>query len=552
MLSQQLEAAVPADALDSEKSILERRKVGKDDKHRQKVYQLRRVAANMLDITSAGSYTQPKKGEGNFADEENDTFEEARHNPVSSNIDIQAQSLSFSAPDVSWKAVRPGTSFTRRAWYLEMYKRQNYGEMYQWALLDLIIGGEGNIFGGVRDGEPFLEWADDLDVQWDTAFKEWHKKRFVYYTKHLPAAEAVRHYPELAKKLRVTEENAGEKIVDVTCYWSKTTEAVLYKDEFIVKPKPNEYGRIPGIQGRLFLKPGQKYATGSVENQMGTLQLILRLQRAQREVALRAGSPVGEVRGPVAEGNIEQIESGEEAVILRFATADGEFNWKDGANMPEVLEKAYDRAISQTLPAESGVDPFMLSQTDVDVDFASQLSFMAGRSGVRGKHTALRFEEMVKDSINLLMDIGAKFAPPMKLYVQDTEIDFAEMMPMADGRNALAGLLGSDGEILFKPGSMEFKSPAQKLQEVGVFGSVLQTAQALPPALQPQFISLAAEAFEVDNPDDWAAAVQESILQQQMMQQQATLMGAQPNPQQNGPSQNGAAPRANVAQQGAA
>ncbi len=524
--------------LDSKADILERKKGSVDEKHRQKVWALRLVASNVLDITTSGSYATPRKTEGLYQDLENVDIEEARHNPVSANTDIQAQSLTFSAPDVTWKFVKPGTSMTRRAWYLHLYHLQHHAEMFQWFLLDGLIAGCGNVVGGVRNGMPFLEWADDLDVRWDQMFKESHRKRYVYYDKHLPTSEAVAAYPSLGKELNWQPGRpGGEKPVTVTCYWSKTTSAVLYKDKFIVEPEPNKYKRIPMVRWRLFQKPSMKNATGSVENQLGTLQIILRLQRAIREIALKAGSQVGVVSG-MPQTNVDAIRSSEDTVILQGPTG-AKFEWAEAGDSQHLMVP-YEK-FEQNLAAESGVDPFMLSQTDVKVDFASQLSFMAGKSGVRGKHTAQRFEEGVKDAITLLMDIGALFAPPMKLYVQNTEIDYEEMGMVADGRNALQSLLGSDGEIMFKPGGMQYRSPAEKLQEVMVFGQVLTIAMGLPPALQSQFVQMSADAFEVDNPDDWGKAMQEAIMQQQMMaQQQAMLAQAQPQPQGKPGNQNGA------------
>lgn len=527
---------VPVDeGLDTKALILERKKDACDDKHRKKVWALRLVASNVLDITSSGSYSAPRATEGQYQDLENVDIEEARHNPVAANTDIQAQSLTFSAPDVNWKFVPAGTSMTRRAWYLRRYHEQHHAEMFQWFLLDGIIGGGGNIVGGVRGGMPFLEWADDLDVQWDPKFKEQHRRRYVYFTKRLPTSEAVAAYPPLGKLLNWQPGKAnGEKEVEVVCYWSPKTRAVLYKSDFILEPEPNPYKRIPMIRWRLFQKPSMKHATGSVENQLGTLQIILRLQRAIREIALKAGSQVGVASG-FPQGDVDRILSGEETVILQGGE-NSKFSWAEAGDSTHLMAP-YDK-FEQNLAAESGVDPFMLSQTDVKVDFASQLSFMAGKSGVRGKHTAQRFEEGVKDAINLLMDIGALFAPPETLYVQNTEIDYAAMGMVADGKNALQSLLGSNGEMIFKPGGMAYRSPAEKLNEVMVFGQVLTTAMSLAPALQPQFIKMAADAFEVDNPDDWGAAMEQAILEQKMMQEQQAMMAQTAESQQTaGPRQ---------------
>jgi hypothetical protein len=536
---------ITPDEVESKAVILERKKLSEDVIHRQKLWNLRMVASNVLDITTAGTYSYPRRTEGNYGDVEPTDVELGRHNAVTANIDVLVQSLSFGAPDIAWRFVHQGKSLVRRAWYLDIYERQDHRGSFQMALADMLISGDGNIVGGVRDGEPFIEYADALDCQWDNAFKEPHLKRFVYHTRHIPLSVAAAAYPELAKIMHYKPgDTGGEKIVDITNYWSKNTRAVLYKDAFIVEPRKNEYGRIPIVQKVLTRRPSLKYSKGIVEDQLGSLQTMFRCQRALNEIALRAGSPVGVARGKIQEPNIDRLESGEEAVILRFADKDGDFEWKEGAREPSAMLKLYEMT-QANLQAESGVDPFMLSQTDVQVDFASQLSFMAGRSGVRGKAMALAFEELVKDSIQLLMDIGRKFAPPVALYVGDTEVDFETEPLVHDGgqtMNALQAMLGSDGEIIFKPGAMEYQSPAQKLQQVMVFGQVLQGGLALPEDLQPYYVDLACRAYEVDDPEEWSQAIKNTIDKkhelaaaqakaQMIQEQQQQAQAAQPQPQ---------------------
>lgn len=527
--------AQQAPALDSVSEILERNKTSTDNRHQEKIYDLRMISANVLDITTSGSQNRPQRQDGRFADMDVTEWEESRHNPVTSNTAIQAKSLSFNKPDFEWRYVRPGVAMTRKAWYLAHYDRQGWSDMYQWVLLDAIISGEGTFFAGVRAGECFLEWGDALDVRWDTAFKEPHKRRFVFRDIHLPASEAVTRFPTLAKLIHYKPGQSGcEKTVTITQYWSRTTRATMYKGEFLEQPSPNEYGRLPGGVVQFFRRPGIKYSEGSVEMQLGTLQMVLRLQRYFRETTLRAGAPVGVAAGFPDESAIDQAQSGEEAVILRSPSNRASFKWETPGEVSQTSMKLYEM-LMQALNAESGVNDFQKSQTDVNVDFASQLTFLAQQSGVQAKHTAQQFEAGVVDSIKLFMEIGATFAGPIDLYIEGTAFEFGPEMPINP-------LLGSDGEIVMKPGGMQYKSPAQKLQETMILAGALKEAITMPQGIAERFLKMVLDAAEVDDTDSWVDGFVQAQQQQLALQQQAAM--AQQTPQPGQPQQSPTKPQA--------
>ena len=349
----------------------------------------------------------------------------------------------------------------------------------------------------------------------------------------MPLGDAMQLYPALEKEFpRPTAAKLEEGVV-LTFYYSATTRAVIYKKTFVQGPEQSPYGKVPQSRMMLFHQPGMKSPMGTVELQIGTASLALRLQRAMREIALRAGSPVGVVRGELAEGSVDDIESGEEAVVLRFH-GDGDFNWRDGADITPGLIQMH-QMLEQQGNAESGVNSFQQNRTDVKVDFATQLQYMAAQSGVQSKFVAQQLELAIKDSIDVYMDVAARYARSRPLRIGDALIPFGPDLPV----NAL---LGSDGKLNLKANATEYKSAAQKLQEAALFGNVVTMATGMPQGLQTPFVKLAAESFEVENPDQWEEAMameqeKQMMLQAQAAQQQQMSGGKPPASQRSAQGQ---------------
>lgn len=523
-MQQQMEGLTPA------KVILERKAAWADNDHKDNVYQLRLIAANFLDIGVGGAGHQVGKA---HEDVEVRDFEEGSHNPVTTNTQIQAKSLAFNAPDFTYRYLRPGIAEPRRAWYGKRFKEQNHGAMYRMFLLESVIGGAANLAGGVRGGMPFLETADDLLVTWDPMHNEMHRKRGVFRDKHMTAGEAIRTFPALEGKVKIGHDGAGsEKPVTVTCYWDKgdyngtPTYAVIYNNSIVQGPEPSKYGdRLPMVRMEHFRQPSVKHATGPVTEQIGSMILAMRLQRGWREVALRAGSPALKVVGKVQQGNVDKIAAGEEGQVL-VLDEKGDAGWMQPGEISESSLNLYNR-IEQNLAAESGVNQFMQGRTDTNVDFASQLSFLAAQGGTLAKYCGQQLDEGVLDAIDLLMHIGSQFAPDEELYVGGELMEFGPMFP-------LRILLGTDGEMMLKPGGMEYRPPAQKLQEVAVLGNVLALARSLPPGLGERFVKLGLTSFEIEDADDWENDMRAAMAEQ--LQQETAIQMAQAGVEQGAPA----------------
>lgn len=514
-------AAQPG-AVDSKDTILARKRVHDDDDRREKIMDLRMIAANYLDITSQNTMSRPIGKSGKFSEVDIRNWEEGRHNSIMVATQIQGKGLTFNAPDIDYRGIPakdPVTvSLVRRAWFLEQYERQNMQHSFMWMALDAMISGEGGMCAGVRDGEPFLEWADAIHTTWDQAYRETHRKRFVFKDVAMPLGEAMHLYPSLEKEFHRPNAAKLEEQVVITFYYSKTTRAVLYKKTFIQGPDQSPYGRIANSRMLLFQQPGVKYPGGMVESQIGTEQLKLRLQRTFREIALRGGSPVGVAHGSIAQGSIDDIASGEECTILQFDSPQGTFEWAKGAEITASQIQLY-QMLEQMGNSESGVNAFQQNRTDIKVDFATQLQYMAAQSGVQGKFAAQQLELAIKDSIDCFMDVGARFAKSEPLRVGDSLIEFSPDMPINP-------LLGSDGKLSLKANATEFKSAAQKLQEAALFGNVITMAGQMPSGLQVPFVKLAAESFEIENPETWVEGMLQAQEEQKAMEQAKAM--AQP------------------------
>lgn len=508
-------AKAPAlpDGLDSVAIITERAKAHKETTRKDDVYQLRLLVADRLGINGKGDFSTVNPG-GKYPDVDKSRWEEGRFNDIQNNTAIQVKSLSINDPDISWSGCTGAhpeiVAAVRRSYYLRYWRDYDWKFLYQQKLLDILVSGEGNTQCGVRDGKPFMEYLDFLNVTWDPAYKDPCQKRYVFVDKPMPLSVALKHYPAISDMVRGLGKDGtgGEESVMITFYWSRSTAAVLFKGKPIDGPRHNPYGRIPVKQTTLLQFLSMKHSSGVVEGQIGAFKLLLTLTRYFRSTTLKS-SPVAVAVGPWDKGSLDDYESGEEGVVLRANASGADFKYAAGAEIQQGALVLFDK-LKQHLNAASGVNDFMRSQTDTKVDFASQLALMAQQSGVQGKFTAQIHEEGLKEDARLFMTIAARFErDDQTLKVGDSEIAFNESLPVR-------ALLGDDGEIAVKP--MEYKSPAQKLQETMILGNVLNIGATLPGPLQVRFYDMCLTAFEVEDKDELLQTLQEAMAQQQMAQ----------------------------------
>lgn len=525
-------ALPPPTNLDSQEIILERRKEHLDEQHREIVYGLRRVAADQLDITTTASIEKPTRTDGKYADWLKNHWEEGRHNSIRVNTHLQAKALVFNEPEIKWRNCKvqdPAEddliSKIRNAYYLNLWRSQRLADTYRLKLLDMLVSGEGNIACWKIDNGLAVEYLDSLDVTWDPSYKEPHKRRYVYVDRHMPMTDALSRFPGLNKYITppAPGKSGGEKNCTLTLYYSKTTYAVLYKTNFVQVPIPNPLNRIPVRVSELFRELSTKFATGMVELQIGTHKLDLRIQRALREIALRC-LPVGVLTGQWEEDAVTDLEDAEEAVIIRSLTPSAGFSWAPAAELPATLLEVQ-AMVNQQMNAESGTNDFQRGQTDTKVDFASQLAYIAQQSGVLGRYAAQQHEDGIREDAAMIMEIAAMIEEgPLTLVIDGHQIDFDQLTPIKP-------LLGGDGDIILTPGGMEYKSPAQKIQEWMVLTEALGQATLLPPGIREHIMEATLKAFDVDNADEWIAEMQQAEMQQQMMQAQ---MAMAQQPQQGG------------------
>lgn len=513
--------------------IKERIKLARNEKRRAVIYGLRLVAGNVIDLTfheTRDSSTRSRKSE--YEDVERTTWEEGRHNSISSNTQVQAKSLLIVPPKVKWVEIpyeRPEIiDQTRQAFFLKAWKDQHLSTAYLRALLDLLICGERVMQVGPRNGAPFLDYADVLDCGFDPAYKEEHRKRYCFIDKHLPLGDALREYPALAEvmNLRTKDEGKGlEEIVCLTCYWDRDdmTSAVLKGDKFVRKPEPNAYEGInngfPLLRKTLIEEPSIASPSGTVESQLGTHKLMLRLMRSFSTSALR-GVPIGVARnssGVIDNAIKDQIENAEEGTVIEFQNAHDGFEWVEGAKVQDWAVKMYEM-LRQMQNEESNVNDFQKNRSDVRVDFASQLALMAKQGGAAQRFTEEAYQDGMRDDIRAFMTAGARWQTnPVALRVLGQGFRFEE--PLETGEMLSIGpLLDGDGDVQFQDRAL-YQSPAQKLQEVAVLGQVLTMAATLPMGLQERFVGMALTAFEVEDKDAWLEALA-------MAQQEAVFANA--------------------------
>lgn len=486
----------------SENQILDRWKsVSSDDQRKQGIYWLRLVAANYLALSGGGS-NMPEKSSGVFPNVIKSDFEEGRHSIITVNTAVQMKSLTFSEPNLRWTGIEQEVSEVRKAYYTKLWRQQMWDYHYRDKLLDMLIAGEGSIEVAMRGDCPYAEYVDSLDLWWDTAFRHPMEKRFVFREKHMPLSTAVERYPAIAQKYPYFKDSSSEKRVTLRFYWDKDTRAILLGGDFVCSPEANPYGEIPIHTTVLQQELSVSHATGMVEQQIGSHKMALVLQRHFREVVKR-GNPVGVSKGQINQDALDDIRDGQDGVVIDVGP-DGAFSWAQGPEITASALQLYEM-VRQQSTAESGVNDFQKGQTDTQIDFASQLSYIAQQSGVQGAYTAQRFESGIKEDAQAVMRVGGKFQGPITLRLDDDEtVEFGPLMPIRP-------MLGDDGDIAISP--MEYKSPAQKLQEVAVLGNVLAMAKTLGPGIGPKFIDQALRAFEVEDRDSWLQAAQAATQQ---------------------------------------
>lgn len=505
--------------LDSDDLILARLKHYTDDEQTDKVYALRLVAANKLEIGPRGISTSFKgDGQSKYPEVNVKEWEEGRHNPVGVNTQVQVKALTFNAPIIEIDGIAPLAKKIRQAYILKEWEEQDISQTAQLMLEDGIISGEGTVFCEEYEDYCSLEWADALDVIWDNAFKEPHKRRFVFRRKHLPLIVALSHYPEIRSWFPGIElkGNELERDTPILCYFSKTTKAVIFKNK-VVRSEPNT--EIPAISLQFYREPSVKNPTGLVEKQMGMLRLFYKLQRALRDSALNTPA-VGLATGPIEEAGLDRVEEGKEGVILRSPDASASFGWMQGGKLnPEYANLM--NQLQQYLNEASGVQDFMKGRTDTQVNFASQLSMIASQSGIQGKYAQEQFEKAVIAMLKLFLRTAERAEKrDMTLNIDGHELEFSE------DDAPIGPVLGDDGRMTLAPGGMVYKSAMQKLQETMMFLQAMASTNVVTPALQPLAVKLVAEAYNVQDTELWTQGAAEGAIQNAQLQAAETAKAA--------------------------
>lgn len=495
--------------------ILERWKAAQEGgKARKKsVYWLRQLAANY----QGGSGEQSIRGdERRYRDIVKSDYEEGAYNSIQVNTHIQVKSLTFSVPECQWEEVDDEVAEVRCAYYEDFWKRKRLDYCYRDKLWDMMTSGVGYVETATRGKEgPYQEAADSMGVWDDPAFRHPLDKRYIFREKWLPLEYALAYYPEIAQDFPGFKTGeGGEKQVCVVCYWDNETRAILHRGRLVSDPVPNPYGEMP-VRGTILQHElGVAHPVGMAEMQVANNALMRRLLRHFRETTLR-NVGVAVAKGPWDESDIEALKAGDEGVVLRSELSDATVEYLQGPEASPTALKLYEIARNID-PAVSGVNDFAKGQTDTQVDFATQLQYIAQQSGVQGAYTSDRFEAGIAEDCQALMRIAARFQGPIDLRVNGQVYEFGAQMPIGP-------MLGDDGELSIKP--MQYKAPAQKLQEVAVLGNVLSSASALPPGIGPKFIEAALSAFDVEDKDAWLQAAQDA--QTQMAQAQQAQAEAQ-------------------------
>lgn len=448
-------------------------------------------------------------------------WDEGVANPAGNNTHIQAKSLTITEPQIRWEGCdgeRPEiTAAVRKEYYLWNWRKYGWDETYRLLFLDLLTLGECNELNWIRDGVPVKEYVDSLKVTWDPGYQEQARRRWVIYDKEMPSAEAAKLFPN---SIQFSAGRDGERMVTITCYWDLETRAFFRNGDLLGELKDNPAGKLPVRRTVFFQELSVAHPTGTVERQIGSHSLLVRLYRSFRSMATRM-APVGVASGGFEDKDLRRVEDGEEGVIIRADSPAAKFMWMAGGELTPAAKEAWEIA-RQNNSEESGVNDFQKSRTDTSVDFASQLAFLAQQSGVQGTFASERSQSALRDGAREYMGAAAMFERrDFSLPIGGLTVDFDGLMPIYP-------LLGEDGEITFAPGGLQYKAPMQKLQEFAILGSVLQTATALHGSLQSMFIRGALEAFDYENVDEVMEGYDQAVaVEAQMAQQQQELAMAQ-------------------------
>lgn len=500
-------------------AIQERIKNACNDEEKARAYYLRQIVANYIDGSGGGKPS--KNSDGRYPDVSIEVWEEGRSNFISNNTHVTIEGLTYNKPDFNWTAIPDEKGrgdligSIRKSYFFWLWDILSLEEAYRMKTFDMISLGEGNMGAFVRGDGVDVEWCDYMHVDWDPAYKEPEKRRYVIYEKSLPLREAIKFYPKIESlQLERIDDKTMDKLVWVKCYWDKDeqTEAVQFK-RTIVKEGNNRYGKnLPIRATRLANVPGVTHSSGLVERQLGSQELRLRLRRHFRSVAVSA-TPMRFIAGNISDNDaLQRVEEGDESAILRLSVGSQAGVTKGAEIQRTAIE--LEGLLAQDMESESATNSIRHGQTDANIDFASQLGALAQSSSTRERYMSQRIEEGIRDDIQkLIMPICSEFETrEIVLNIDGQTIKFGGLTPINP-------ILGSDGNLVMKPGGMAFRSSAQQLQETMILANVLQLTMGLPPGLQERATKLALQAAEVEDSEAWILDMQAGIEQMKMEQQ---------------------------------
>lgn len=515
--------------------------------HRHVMYWLRLLVANYID--GDGRISDGNNKEDRFDEVELAHWEEGRYNPISNNTQVTVERLMANEPALTWTSIPTASgrgeliAATRKAYYSMQWEKRNLSEHYAKKLLDLITLGEANFGCFVRGKSIYPEYMDSLNVYWDPSQKDPCQREYVSYDISITMGKAFEFYPEGMKRLEpFARPEQMDKQIWIRCFYDRDngTEAVIYRNEFIYGPTANRYGHdvMPIRCDVLTQMPSVKHASGIVERQVGSHELKVRIRRYFRDTALKALA-VGVASGNFNEDQLKKLETGED-LILRGSPG-SQFSWAKGAEIAATTIQV-DQMTTQDIQAESGINEFQLNQSGSQVDFASQLGYLAQQGSSRDRFLSMKVEVGVKnDLLELIMPIAAKFdQDDFSLDILGQPVAFGHFGYDSYGnpRVPINSLLGNDGKVSMRPGGLVFKAPAQALQEDMILTQLLTLTQSAPPGMQEHLCRRILKNADVEDPERWIMAWKQAQMElaakEEKMMQMQMMAGAQPGQRQSG------------------
>ena len=469
---------------------------------RNKVHRLRRLTAG--DITALDQGLGGGSQESNMAplakgvgvSELYDILvldiEEGRTNKLLQSVRTLVFQVSLVFPDVEFEDVDAQLAAINSLYVKDRARRCALRKHRRIALTDYLIGGIGATFAGVRDGFPFIEAVDTLDLTWDLTAPTFDELRWCSRIVRRPLGEWLDDLDAkpASRLLRHLGRNRHESvnddmIVPLACYYDahgeQGNEAKFYvadeggggvSEDMLVERVANPYGEYSSGERRVCLPfnftsyvavPSVRNPISAVEQMLPAQIAIWKTDRLVRDT-LDIGAPAREMEEDAY--TAESLDEWKEDSTTVLVRKQGRQPLIQSAAL-DVPARAmeYRQINEQELVAQSGANPYASGNAVKGVKYAAEVNAIQGNAGLVAATIAKDEAAAWAADIGKLLSNGKDYDDePITLRLRDGD-DILELV--FDESDPIRGYLRPDGQIVVSEDTLIYQPRDQKMARAG-------------------------------------------------------------------------------------